>query len=379
MTIALVFLRLGATALGGPAAHIALMESELVEHKQWLSHQEFVDLLGAASLIPGPNSTEMAIHIGYKKAGLSGLAVAGVCFILPAFLMVFVLSCLYVRYGKLPLTNSLLYGLKPVIIAVVLQTLWLLIKSSADTLGLKLVALLACICDLLGANELTLLFGSGFIAAVLYFVYSKPPRENKALTVLGSISALIICSTCLLASYGPKNIPYSLQVLFLYFLKLGSVLYGGGYVLLAFLRTDLVENYHWISSAQLLDAIAIGQITPGPLFTTATFVGYLLGGPLGAIVATVGIFLPAFILVSLTAPLIAQMRASAIASHFLNAVNAAAVGLMIGVSCQLAQSAFVDALTISIGCISILILLRFKTNSMWLMLGGGLSGLILHH
>lgn len=379
LTIASVFLRLGSTAFGGPAAHIALMEEELVRRRQWLTHEQFLDLLGAANLIPGPNSTEMAIHIGYKMAGLPGLLVAGIGFILPAFLMVFVLAALYEHYGTIPTATSALYGAKPVIIAIIFQAIWMLSKTSLKTTGLKLTALLVVVLYLLGVNELALLFGCGFTAAIFHFARSKAPRENQILSVIGSISSALIATTYLLASYTPKNLPESLQSLFLYFLKIGSVLYGSGYVLLAFLKTDLVENYHWITPTQLLDAVAIGQLTPGPLFTTATFIGFLVEGPMGAVVATIGIFMPAFFLVAVTAPLIAKMRASALLSQFMDAVNAAALALMAGVVLQLCKNAFVDIPSIFIGILSGIILLRFKVNSVWLIFGGAITGVIVHN
>jgi len=378
LTIAIVFLRLGGTAFGGPAAHIALMEMELVQRRKWLSREDFLDLLGAANLLPGPNSTEMAIQIGYKKGGFAGLAIAGVCFILPAFLMVSAIAALYLRFGKLTTISAVLYGLKPVIIAIVFQALRVLSKTSLKTSQLKVTAVVVFALYLLGVNEIALLFGCGLIATVVHFAKAEGPRETLMLTIVGSVCTALIAFTYFLSSYTPKNLAYSPAALFLYFLKIGSVLYGGGYVLLAFLRSDLVENYHWVTSTQLLDAVAVGQITPGPLFTTATFIGFTLGGPMGAVLATVGIFLPAFVLVALTAPLIKNMRTSALAGKFLDAVNAAAIALMAGVLFQLARDAFIDAPAVLIGVVSGLILVRFKPNSLWLMLGGAITGFIFH-
>ncbi|MBP9090919.1 chromate efflux transporter [bacterium] len=375
-TIATVFLRLGSTAFGGPAAHLALMEEELVRKRNWLSRQDFLDMLGAASLIPGPNSTEMAIHVGYKMGGLPGLVIAGICFISPAFLMVSALSWLYLKFDKLPMVTAILYGLKPVIIAIVFQALWLLAKTSLKTLPLNITALFVALLFLLGANELALLFGCGLVAAIFHFAKSPQPREIRVLTILAAACTSILGGTYLLSAYSLEAVSYSPAVLFLYFLKLGSVLYGSGYVLLAFLRTDLVESYHWISSAQLLDAVAVGQITPGPLFTTATFIGFILGGPTGAAVATIGIFLPAFFLVAFTAPLIKRMRASILAGHFLDAVNAASIALMAGVLLQLGRAALVDLPTVIIAASSAIFLIRFKVNSLWLMLGGAIAGFI---
>ena len=375
-TIATVFLRLGGTAFGGPAAHIALMDEELVRKRNWLSRQDFLDMLGAANLIPGPNSTELAIHVGHKMGGMPGLLIAGICFILPAFLMVSALAWLYIQYGKLPAMTAVLYGLKPVVIAIVFQALWLLAKASLKTTSLKITLPIVAALYLLRVNELVLLFGCGLAASVFHFAKSQPPRELRAMAILTSASSALLTGAYLLAAYTPKAMAYSPAALFFYFFKLGSVLYGSGYVLLAFLRTDLVENYHWITSAQLLDAVAIGQTTPGPLFTTATFVGFLLGGPTGAATATIGIFLPAFLLVAVTAPLIKRMRASALAGHFLDAVNAAAISLMAGVLLQLGRAALIDLPTVVIAVSSAIFLIRFKLNSLWLMLGGAMAGFI---
>lgn len=374
--IAAVFLRLGSTAFGGPAAHLALMEEELVRKRNWLSRQDFLDMLGAASLIPGPNSTEMAIHVGYKMGGLPGLVIAGICFILPAFLMVSALAWLYLKFDKLPMVTAILYGLKPVVIAIVFQALYLLAKTSLKTTVLKITGLCVAALYLLGMNELVLLFGCGLVAAIFHFAKSPQPREVRTLTILTAACTSLLGGTYLLSAYSLEAASYSPAALFLYFLKLGSVLYGSGYVLLAFLRTDLVENYHWITSAQLLDAVAMGQITPGPLFTTATFVGYLLGGPTGAVTATIGIFLPAFLLVAFTAPLIKRMRASTLAGHFLDAVNAASIALMAGVFLQLGRAALIDLPTVIIASSSAIFLVRFKVNSLWLMLGGAIAGVI---
>ncbi|MBS1989772.1 MAG: chromate efflux transporter [Cyanobacteria bacterium SZAS LIN-3] len=378
LNIAAVFLRLGGTAFGGPLAHIAFMQAELVRRRRWLSDEELLDLVGAANLIPGPNSTEVAIHIGYKLCGWPGLVVAGLCFILPAFLLVMPLAALYVQYGKVPLAAAVLYGLKPVILAIVFQALYGLAKTALKTTALKLTALLAVLLYVAGVNELTLLFGIGLVSALRHFCTDKAAREKTAFAVLSAVSVALIGGTYLLSSYTPRDMPYGPGALFLYFLKLGSVLYGSGYVLLAFLRSDLVEHYHWITSAQLLDAVAIGQITPGPLFTSATFIGFILGGPTGALIATIGIFLPAFLLVAVTAPVIKKMRASALAAHFLDSVNATALALMAVVLFQLAHDALIDAVTIAMAVISAFVLVRFKVNSLWLMLAGAVVGLALH-
>ena len=378
LSIAAVFLRLGSSAFGGPAAHIALMETELVVRRQWITAEEFLDLLGAANLIPGPSSTELALHIGYKKAGLAGLMTAGVCFISPAAILVSVIAALYTHYGKLPETTAVLYGVKAVMIAIVFQALVRLAKTSLKTSLLRVVAVAVVVLYSLKCNELVLLFGSGLVGALFLFITEKEKRERLIMVCLGLVTGALIGITWFLSSTTTKNVPFSVNALFWYFLKLGSVLYGGGYVLLAFLRTDLCEGFHWINSSQLLDAVAVGQITPGPLFTSATFIGYILAGPLGALVATIGIFLPGFVLVALTGPWIKKIRTSATAAQFLDAVNAAAVALMLVVLCQLSRDAIIDLPSLVIAVVSGLLLVRFKTNSIALMLGGAVVGLLLH-
>ena len=378
LAIALSFLRLGATAFGGPAAHIALMEDELVRRRNWLSHDEFLDLIGAANLIPGPNSTEVAIHIGYKKGGLPGLVTAGICFILPAFAMVSGAAALYLTCASLPATSALLYGLKPVIIVFVFQTLCLLARRALKTWALRFIAIMVAALYLLGVNVVALLFGSGLIAAVWHFARNKEGRENQVMIALAAVSASLVAGASWLASCTPKDLPYSSAALFLYFLKVGSVVYGSGYVLLAFLRSDLVEHYHWLTSSQILDATAVGMITPGPVFTTATFIGYILGGPVGGLLATVGIFLPAFGLVALSGPLVRRMRTAQLAGQFLDAVNAASLALIACVLWQLGQAAFVDVPAVIIAVMGGFALFRFRVNALWLMLGGAVFGLCAH-
>ncbi|HEY8450379.1 MAG TPA: chromate efflux transporter, partial [Bacillota bacterium] len=297
-----VFLRLGFLAFGGPAAHIAMMEDELVERRKWLDRRQFLDLLGVTNLIPGPNSTEMAIHLGYLRAGWPGLIAAGVCFIGPAALIVLTLAWLYVRYGGTPEVGWLLYGIKPVILAVVVQAVVRLGRTALTTPPAWLLAALLVALYLLGGHELVLLFGG----AVVYALLRRFGRRARGSgTAKGSAAEagprptnLVLASAAPLllgASGAAAAVPFSLSTLFWTFLKIGSVLYGSGYVLLAFLRNDFVERLGWLDDRQLLDAIAIGQFTPGPVFTTATFVGYLTGGGWGALAATVGIFLPSFI------------------------------------------------------------------------------------
>jgi chromate transporter len=340
-----LFLKLGTIAFGGPAAHIAMMEDEVVGRRQWLSREEFLDLLGATNLIPGPNSTEMAIHIGARRAGFPGLLVAGACFIFPAMVIVMACAWAYVKYGKLPQAEGILYGVKPVIIAVVFQALRGLGRSAIKSKWLGLLALLAGAAAFVGVNELTLLLAAGVIMMV-------QRKTAKGITV----------------AFDPT-------ILFLTFLKIGSVLYGSGYVLLAFLRSDFVERLGWLTETQLLDAVAVGQVTPGPVFTTATFIGYVLGGPATALLATFGIFLPAFVFVAISGPLIPKLRRSPNAGAFLDGVNAASLALMFVVTCQLANAAIIDWLTILLAGASAYLLIHRKINSAWLVSGGAAVGL----
>ena len=361
-----LFLRLGTTAFGGPAAHIAIMHDETVKKRNWFSDQEFLDLVGATNLIPGPNSTEMAIHIGYLRAGWPGLIVAGACFILPAMLIVLCLAWAYVRYGSSPQAGWLLYGIKPVVIAIIFQALWNLGKRAINSLLTALVLTVVTILYFLQVNNLLLLvFGGLVIMLAANFRRMRTQGLKSILVPLAGLSLL-----------APMYVPFSLPLMFFTFLKIGSVLYGSGYVLLAFLRSDFVVRFGWLTDPQLVDAISIGQITPGPVFTTATFIGYLLGGVPGGLLATLGIFLPSFIFVAISNPFIPRMRNSASLGSFLDGVNAASLGLMAAVTFQLGQSALVDPLTISIALISLVLLLRYKINSTWLIAGGALVGFI---
>ncbi len=377
-----LFLRLGCTAFGGPAAHIAMLQEEVVTRRKWLSEAQFLDLLGATNLIPGPNSTEMAIHIGYLKGGYLGLILAGACFILPAAVIVSILAWGYVAFGSLPEVSGLLYAVKPVIIAVVAQAVCKLWRTALKGPFLTTLAAFSCALALFGFNELALLFGSGMIAGLVRWgaLARMPgaPRPNSLLVIFMLVLALVVTPTILSTNVfgvaGP--VPFDKTDLFLFFLKIGSVLYGSGYVLLAFLRAGLVDNWSWLSEAQLLDAVAVGQVTPGPVFTTATFVGYILGGPTSAILATVAIFLPAFVFVALSGPLIPLIRRSAVAGAFLDGVNAASLALMIAVTAQLGQSSLIDPFTILVAAGSIVSLLRFQVNSAWLILGAAMLGLI---
>jgi chromate transporter len=357
-----LFLRLGFTAFGGPAAHIAIMHDEVVVRRKWLTDEEFLDLLGATNLIPGPNSTEMAIHIGYVRAGWQGLLLAGFCFIAPATLIVLALAWLYVRFGATPQVEWLLYGVKPVVIAVIAQALWTLGSKALKNKILVLIGVVAFGLYFLRINEIALLFGGGVVFMLLANI-----RRIRAFN-----PAILLPISILTQS----PIPFTLPVLFLTFLKIGAVLYGSGYVLLAFLRNDFVYRLGWLTDQQLLDAIAVGQVTPGPLFTAATFIGYLLGGVPAALLATLGIFLPSFIFVALSNPLIPKIRNSTWASSLLDGVNASALGLMAAVTVQLGISSLIDFFTITIAVISLVLLLRYKVNSTWLIAGGAIAGLI---
>jgi chromate transporter len=367
--LAVLFLRLGATAFGGPAAHIAMMRDEVVRRRKWLSEERFLDLLGATNLIPGPNSTELAIHIGWQRRRGPGLVVAGLAFILPAMVITAACGWAYLRFGALPAAQWLLYGVKPVILAVVVQAIWGLAPKAAKTTALRVLGAIAALAAGLGLNELGLLFGAGAAAVALRWRGSDraPDRAvHQLVPILPAAGAAAAASAI------------SLPSLFWLFFKTGSVLFGSGYVLLAFLRADLVERLHWLTEAQLIDAIAVGQVTPGPVFTTATFVGYLLAGPSGALVATAGIFLPAFIFVAISGPLVPRLRASKHASAFLDGVNVASLALMAVVTVQLARTALVDISSVLLAAAAALGLLRFRINSSWLVLGGALAGLALH-
>ncbi len=378
--LALFFLRLGVTAFGGPAAHIAIMEHELVRRRKWLSREKFLDLLGASSLIPGPSSSELAIHIGYLRAGWMGLLVGGVCFILPAAVLVGIIAWAYVRFGHLPAVAGLLYGVKPVVIAVILQALWGLGRTAVKNWVLAVAGVACVLLSIAQVNIVLILFGTGAVLAGIHALVQGRKENPKNSGTLALISAWRGAWTGLgrifpwAGATGAVAVIPGMWPLFLVFVRIGSIVFGSGYVLLAFLRADLVVHRAWVTDAQLVDAVAIGQVTPGPVFTTATFLGYVLRGPLGALVATVGIFLPAFILVAVSGPLVPLIRRSATAGAFLDGVNVASLALMATVSYQLGRSAIVDWLTIVLGVASAVLLLRFRINSAWLVLAGAAIG-----
>jgi chromate transporter len=343
-----------------------MMDDEVVRKREWLSREEFLDLLGAANLIPGPNSTELAIHIGYRRAGFPGLIVAGACFILPAALIVTAIAWFYVTYGKLPEVAFVLYGVKPVVIAVVLQALWGLGKTAVKGKLLAAIGAVALTLSFYGLNELALLFASGLVAAAASRLSIPKERSLKSLIPVMLLQA------------APGATGFSMWALFLFFLKVGSVLFGSGYVLLAFLRGDLVERWGWLTNEQLLDAVAVGQITPGPVFTTATFIGYVLGGGQGAMLATVGIFLPAFVFVALSGWLVPRLRKSRVMGSFLDGINVASLALMVYVTAELGRSALTDTVTVLLAVVSAALLIRFKVNSAWLIAAGALTGLCVY-
>ena len=370
--VARLFLKLGIIAFGGPAAHIAMMREEVVARRGWMDDQRFLDLLGATNLIPGPNSTEMAIHIGRERAGWRGLIAAGTCFILPAMLIVLGLAVLYTRYGARAEAGAIMYGTKPVIIAIVVQALIALRRTAVKDVLTAVVGLAVLGLFLLGANEIALLVAAGLLVMLVRNLRRLRP-DGRASTVALLVSGL----PAAIGAAATPAAPVSLLSLFLLFLKIGSILYGSGYVLLAFLRADLVERLGWLTDQQLIDAIAIGQFTPGPVFTTATFIGFVVAGWPGAILATIGIFLPSFVFVALSNPLIPLLRRSPWFGALLDGVNVASLGLMAGVTLQLGQVSLVDVPTVAIAFVAAVLLVRYKVNSAWLVLGGAIVGVAL--
>jgi chromate transporter len=362
--LARLFLKLGTTAFGGPAAHIAMLQQEVVVRRGWISQTEFLDHLGASNLIPGPTSTELVIHIGRRRAGWPGLLIAGTCFVLPAAIMVGVLAWAYVRFGKLPAVSGLLYGVKPVVIAIILQALWKLGRTAVKSIWLAIISSITLALSVLGISPLLVLAAGGALG--LLALLSRSRTKAALIASLKIQPALVAAAT--VASPGAWSI-------FLVFVKIGAMVFGSGYVLLVFLRAELVERHAWLTQQQLLDAVAVGQVTPGPVFTTATFLGYLLHGTSGAIAATIGIFLPAFVLVAISAPLIPKIRVSRIASAALDGINIASLVLMAVVTWQLARAALVDWITVALALASAVLLFRFpRLNSAWLIASAGALG-----
>lgn len=373
--VAWVAFKLGCTAFGGPAAHIAMLREEIVARRKWTTEQHFVDLIGVTNLLPGPNSTEMVIHAGYERAGWRGLVVAGVLFILPAAAITLLFAWLYVRYGTTPTGEWLLYGIKPVIIAVVAQALWNLGRTAVKGPLLAGIGVAVFALYLTGVNELLLLFGGGLLMALVAYV-KRSRGDGRWLGVVAAPVGVVKLPIALAVAAGAAE-PYSAARLLLTFLKIGATLYGSGYVLLAFLRNDFVVRYGWITEQQLLDAVAVGQFTPGPVFTTATFVGYLVGGWSGAALATIGIFVPAFAVVGVVNPFLPRLRRSAWTASLLDGINVAAIGLMGAVTWELGRAAVVDWETAVLAVAAGLALVRCKINSAWLVLVGGVIGLLM--
>jgi chromate transporter len=364
--VAAYFTRLGLVAFGGPAAHIAMMREEVVRRRHWVTDEQFLDLLGITNLIPGPNSTEMAIHLGYTRAGAWGLVLGGVCFIAPAMLIVLALAWAYVRWGTLPIATSLLYGVKPVIIAIVVQAMWGLARAAVRGPLLAGAFVAAAVLALAGVHELAILFGAGGLAALL----ATRPRA-----VVGAVGLAAWAAPARGLAAAATAGGVALGTLTLVFLKIGAVLYGSGYVLLAFLRADFVERLGWLTDRQLLDAVAVGQVTPGPVFTTATFIGFVLAGVPGAVLATVAIFLPSFVFVAVSRQWLPRLRGSSRAAGFLDGVNVAALGLMAAVAWQLGRTAIVDPLTAALALGAAALLLTTRINSVWLIAAGGMVGI----
>lgn len=364
--IAKLFLKLGIIGFGGPAAHIAMMQDEVVTKRKWLSEQHFLDLIGATNLIPGPNSTEMAIHIGHEKGGWKGLIVAGLCFILPAVFITGIFAWLYKQYGQLPELQPFVYGIKPAIIAIILGAIFPLAKKSLKSTELIIIGIIVLVSSLLNINEIYLMFGAGFFALLL--AYGRNNKQNNVNSFI-PIALLQITNTTILSATNAN--------LFWIFLKIGAILYGSGYVLFAFLDTELVST-GLLTRQQLIDAIAVGQFTPGPVFSSVTFIGYQINGFTGAIVSTIAIFLPSFAFVALLNPMVKKMRNSKLFSAFLDAVNVASVAIIVSVCFEMGKETITDWRTILIAVLSIAIAFGYrKLNSAFVVLGGSLIGYLL--
>jgi chromate transporter len=362
LEIAALFLRLGLTAFGGPAAHIALMEDESVTRRKWLSREQFLDLLGIANLLPGPSSSEMAIYLGFTRAGWPGLILSGVCFILPAALLTMLIAWAYLRFGSLPQTAGVLYGIRPVVVAIVLQALLRLGRTALKTSTLAMVGIGAAALSLAGVGPVWVLLVCSMVT-----VLERQARGLRSVLAAAGLSSFSLVGGIAQVSLGS---------LFLVFLKLGAVVFGSGYVLLAFLRADLVVRLHWLTERQLLDAVAVGQVTPGPVFTTATFIGYLIAGAKGSAIATVAIFLPAFLLVAITGPLLPRLRKLSLAAAILDGVNAGSLGLMAAVTLYLARAAVLDIPTALTAIAGAILLLLFRVNATWLILAAAILGAV---
>lgn len=370
--VTLMAARLGVIAFGGPAAHIALLRSEVVSRRAWLTDQRFLDLLGISNLIPGPNSTELVMHVGQERAGIRGLVAAGVAFILPAASITLLFAWAYMRWGSTPDGTAVLDGIKPVVLVVILQAVWNLGRTGLRNARLVIVSALVFLLYLLGLNELVLLIGGTLLSILLHRL--PDPRALTHPNTLLLAPSVVIPSLSGLGMAGAAS-EYSGLRLFLTFLRIGATLYGSGYVLVAFLRRDFVDRLGWLTDKQLLDAIAIGQFTPGPVFSTATFVGYVAGGTWGAVLATVAIFLPAFVLVGITHPQLDRLLRLGWSRPVLDGLNAAAIGLMAAVAVILGRDALTGPLAWLLVAATAVLLFRFRVNSAILILAGGILGL----
>ena len=370
--IAFVFLKLGTIAFGGPAAHLAMMEEEFVRRRRWLTHAEFLDRLATANLIPGPSSTEVAIFVGQMKRGWRGLVIAGLCFIIPAAVIVSLIAWTYVRFGSLPGVEGVLYAIKPAVVAIVIQALGKLGRTGVKTVPLAAIALIAAALSFWGVSPLLILVFAGLASTASWSLKNRGANVGVGLPGAFRLPRLFASAAALTAT--GVAIPVGLMRLFLSFLKVGSVVFGSGYVLLAFLQTEFVERLHWLTDKQLIDAVAVGQFTPGPLFTTATFIGYLVAGWMGAVVATVGIFLPGFLLVAVSGPLIPRLRKSVVAAAALDGVVAGSLALMAVVAMQLGRASILDRTTLIIFGASLIALLGLRVNSAWIVAGAGAVG-----
>ncbi len=373
--IALVFLKLGTIAFGGPAAHLAMMEEEFVRRRHWITHVEFLDRLATANLIPGPSSTEVAIFVGQLKRGWRGLIVAGCCFILPAAVIVSVIAWAYVRFGSLPKVEGVLSAIKPAVVAIVIQALGKLGRTGVRTPLLAVIAVLAAGLSLVGVSPVLVLVFAGLVSAAALRMKNRLVGAGVGLKKVVGLPKVVVAAMAVAAT--GAVFPVGLVRLFLSFLKIGSVVFGSGYVLLAFLQTEFVERLHWLTEKQLIDAVAVGQFTPGPVFTTATFIGYVVAGWMGAAVATVGIFLPGFVLVAVSGPLIPRLRRSAVAAAALDGVVAGSLALMAVVAMQLGKASIVDRTTLVVFGVSLIALLRFRVNSAWLVAAAAVVGWVM--
>jgi len=362
-----VFLKLGIIGFGGPAAHIAMMEDEIVNKRKWMSREHFLDLIGATNLIPGPNSTEMSMHCGHERAGLPGLFLGGICFIFPAALIMGIFAWLYSNYGSIPEVKPFLYGIKPAVIAIIINAIFKLGKTALKNWQLGLIGAGVIIASLADINEIYALLGAGLLAVIWF-----SGRQLITPKGVSSYSPFILSAIPVLKNISPVE-------LFWIFIKIGGTLFGSGYVLVAYLQAEFVDKTGWLTQEQLLDAVALGQFTPGPLFTTATFIGYQIDSLQGAIVATVGIFLPSFFFVLILNPFVPKLRKSRVMGYFLDGVNIGAIGVMLAVTFQLGRNILIDLNGWVIAIASLIVVFGFKKlNATWIILGGAAAGYIFH-